>query len=504
MNPILPPTAFVPDGEPHVFEYEGEKRLFLYGSRDERVTAFCGYGHDAWSAPLDNLNQWTCHGEIFHVKQVQEIGYGLVAEQHFGAPDCVYNPLTKKYYLYTFLGALYHLDGNEGPRKDAPDTVPGFAAYGPKCVVAQSDSPVGPFVNPIMCDWPAANLAGAFDPSALVDVQEDGSVRVYVYWGMKKGGDRCAEVDPHDMHTIINPESRLPDRDAWRKTLSEPEELNGSTLFEANSIKKIANGRYVFIYSANERISALTYCYGPSPFGPWQYGGRIVDNGLTWHASNDHGSIVDVNGQWYVFYHRQSNNCFSRQAMMEPIDVCFAGDRIDIPMVEMTSQGCDVDGLDAFRRYNIGVCCSIEGDAYIDGAQRRPDGLNPMVGITSGTVIGVKYLNFGERALGDKDGCVLTLNIHLLQDAVITLLLAPPGENASKTTLSVFNLQREGTVDCEYREISLPLIGLETNPDLVRSGGLHGKWALHLRFEGAAGELCQMKAFQFSRTEYGR
>ena len=98
-NPILPPTAFIPDGESHVFEYQGELRVFVYGSRDERVTDFCGYGHDVWSAPVDDLTQWTNHGEIFNVKQVWDIGYGKVEEQHFGAPDCVYNPATKKYYL---------------------------------------------------------------------------------------------------------------------------------------------------------------------------------------------------------------------------------------------------------------------------------------------------------------------------------------------------------------------------------------------------------------------
>ena len=67
MNPILPPTAFIPDGEPRVFEYNGAKRVFVYGSRDERVTAYCGDGHDVWSAPVTDLTKWTNHGEIFHV-----------------------------------------------------------------------------------------------------------------------------------------------------------------------------------------------------------------------------------------------------------------------------------------------------------------------------------------------------------------------------------------------------------------------------------------------------
>ena len=37
---------------------------------------------------------------------------------------------------------------------------------------------------------------------------------------------------------------------------------------------------------------------------------------------NTHGSIIEINGQWYVFFHRQTGtNEFSRQAMVAPINV---------------------------------------------------------------------------------------------------------------------------------------------------------------------------------------
>ncbi|MCF8362664.1 MAG: hypothetical protein K9G70_08595 [Prolixibacteraceae bacterium] len=259
INPFMPPTAFIPDGEPHVYEYNGEQRLFVYGSRDERITGYCGYGHDAWSAPINDLTKWTNHGQIFHVNQVKDVGYGNVEEQHFGAPDCVYNPITKKYYLYTFMGASYKMDGQQGPAPDAANYVPGFEEFGPKGVMAESESPAGPFINPVICDWPPINAAGTFDPSVLVDQQADGSIRVYAYWGMKKG-DRWAELDPIDMHTIIDPITRKPNRNAFAKTL-DPNRIKNSTLFKASSIKKIDDEHYVFIYSSNELRSGLTYCY---------------------------------------------------------------------------------------------------------------------------------------------------------------------------------------------------------------------------------------------------
>jgi len=501
LNPILPPTAFIPDGEPHVFEFNGEQRVFLYGSRDERVTAYCGFGHDVWSAPVNDLNQWTNHGEIFNVKQVQAIGFGKVAGQHFGAPDCVYNPKTKKYYFYTFLGAPYLADGQQGPALGSTNYVPGYEKYGPKCVVASSASPAGPFGHPIMCDWPAANSAGAFDPSVLVDEQSDGSVRVYAFWGMK-GGDRWAEIDPLDMHTIINGKTRQPDRNAWHQTLDP---AGKTSLFEASSIKKVANDRYVFIYSAGEQHPALSYCYGKSPEGPWKYGGRIIDNSVNWLRGNNHGSIAEVNGHWYVFYHRGTSDFFNRQAMCEPIEVKFSGDKIIIPTVEMTSQGVETNGLNAFQRYWAGILCWRTGHAFVDGKERQPDGLNPVVGIdATNTLLGFKYLDFGPKAVSDQDQLKLRLNLLGLRKATLSVFVRQPDHSGGETRrieIAHFNLDESASNDGSYHDLLLPIAGLDHNAALQANGGLKGKWELILGIAGEGGELCRFKEFAFEKIE---
>lgn len=501
INPILPPTAFIPDGEPHVFDYKGEKRVFLYGSRDERVTAYCGYGHDVWSAPVNDLAKWTNHGEVFHVKQVQAIGFGRVNQQHFGAPDCAYNPVTRKYYLYTFLGAEYVMDGKQGPLPGTVNYVPGFENMGPKCVMAESDSPAGPFVNPVMCDWPPANRAGAFDPAVLVDEQADGSVRVYAYWGMM-GGDRWAELDPRDMHTIIDGRTRKPDRNAWRRTFGD--RIKGTSLFEASSIRKVAKDKYVFVYSAQERLCALSYCYGSSPQGPWTYGGRIIDNSNHWKGGNDHGSIANVNGHWYVFYHRATCNDFNRQAMAEPIDLTLEGDKVVIRPVEMTSQGVQAQGLDAFRRYYAGIVCYREGDVYIDGQGRSPDGLNPVVGIDQPrNLLGYKYLRFGEAKVTDADRLTLKLNLRLLRNASLAVQVALPeqaNDPTKRVDIALFDLQKDAKADAGFREISVPIAGLDRNERLNAIGGLMGKLAVFLVFQGKGGELCRLKEIEFAKA----
>ncbi len=499
-NPFLPPTAFIPDGEPHVFEYKGEKRLFIYGSRDERVTAYCGYGHDVWSAPINDLSKWTNHGEIFNINQVADIGFGKIANQHFGAPDCVYNPVTKKYYLYTFLGALYKMDGKEGPLLGATNYIPGFEDWGPKCVMAVSDSPAGPFINPVMCEWPSANKDGAFDPSVLVDNQSDGSVRVYAYWGMREG-DRYAEIDPNDMHTIINSKTRKPDLTAYHKTL-DPINLPNTKLFEASSIKKVADGKYVFIYSAGENHSALTYCYGNNPEGPWEYGGQIINNNINYNGGNNHGSIVKVNNQWYITYHKQTTNGYNRQAMIEPIEVKISGNKVIIPSVEMTSQGVVSSGLDAYKRYNANIACYITNGAYIDGKQRNADGLNPIVNIKgSTTTIGFKYFNFGKQAVHNHDKLQLKLNGKLINPTQIRVLVALPkfaNIEDKRVEIACISLIPETAIN-DFKDIQIFISDINSNEKLKKIGGLKGKLALFLSISGEKKELFQLKELEFAK-----
>ena len=62
-NPYLPLWEYIPDGEPRVF---GD-RVYIYGSHDRAGSdEFCDYVLKCWSAPVSDLNNWVCHGDIFH------------------------------------------------------------------------------------------------------------------------------------------------------------------------------------------------------------------------------------------------------------------------------------------------------------------------------------------------------------------------------------------------------------------------------------------------------
>lgn len=122
--------------------------------------------------------------------------------------------------------------------------------------------------------------------------------------------------------------------------------FEGHEFFEAPSMRKIKD-KYYFIYSS---INGHELCYAISdrPDGGFEYGGTIISNGDIYldakndkealnYTGNNHGSIVEIKGQWYVFYHRQTNkHQFSRQACAEKINIDEYG---IIKQVEMTSCG---------------------------------------------------------------------------------------------------------------------------------------------------------------------
>nr|WP_297707520.1 family 43 glycosylhydrolase [uncultured Butyrivibrio sp.] len=393
-NPYMPLWEHVPDGEPRVFEHNGEKRVYVYGSHDIERDKYCGRNYVVWSAPVEDLTDWKCHGVAY--------------ETHFDsilyAPDVVKRGDT--YYMYA------------------------AERCGSLVVVASSRTPWGPFENPV-------NTKLGFDPGILVDDDD----RVYAYWGGCAAPCYIAELE-EDMATIKM--ETLVENPLGHSTCPwNPVDDGHISLidgfFEASSPRKVM-GKYVYIYSKRyekpvpelgvftDNNGFLSYRFSDSPFGPFHDGGDISFNGgeilhdaegvgtMTYQWGNNHGSIMEVNGKWYVFYHRQTGvNEYSRQAMLEPIDVAMgadgklfigdvkylAGEPVSSKPVEMTSQGPQINGLDAYSWISAGYACHIYGSktrAYVRPSyEEREDISTPVVGITDGTTVGFRYLQFGQN-----------------------------------------------------------------------------------------------------------
>jgi beta-xylosidase len=233
---------------------------------------------------MDSIDgEVTDHGVALDVKSIPWSGRQL------WAPDCAEK--NGKYYLYF-------------PLKDKNDIF--------RIGVAVSIKPEGPFVaepRPIDGSY-------SIDPAVLKDNDND----YYMYFGGLWGGQLQRYRNNKAQECGAEPADKEPALSAKLVKLSanmlemngEPQDVlildeNGEPLkagdhdrryFEGPWMHKY-KGKYYFSYSTGN-THRLCYAIGDSPYGPFQYQGVILTPVVGWTT---HHSIVEVNGNWYLFYH---------------------------------------------------------------------------------------------------------------------------------------------------------------------------------------------------------
>lgn len=515
-NPYLPLWEHIPDGEPYVFEdpdQPGKYRVYIYGSHDSRITDYCGRELVVWSASVDSLNNWRYDGEILAVSKNAKgeiINTDSLADVLF-APDVtlVKDANGKKtYYLY-----------------------PNDQHGGRNGLIAKSDRPNGPFE---VCNWSkddpnATDGILKFDPAVFVD--DDG--RVYGYWGFERsyGG----ELDPTTMATL------KPGTEAVEDMIPGKNQPGKFRFFEASSIRKIKD-KYVFIYSRwtengefglPDTNYTLAYAYSDKPLGPWTYGGTIIDGRArekdeqgnviaSANASgNTHGSICEINGQWYVFYHRQSGlNEFARQAMVAPIEVKVeegAGGKVEISEGEYNSNGFALNGLDPFERHSAGICCWYTGPkpathewpnntfygSYVEAGYGTDDkfekpydirnNTNRVVNNTDGSIVGYKYFNFDAKRLANTKNLMLVLRLTPEGiDGTIDIMMDRPWVSQGGKKIGEITLK----ADMEKKVWDMAA-GISND---IKEKDLAGKHAIFFVFKSDTKEksLCTLEDFIFT------
>ena len=511
-NPYMPLWEHIPDGEPYVFEdpdQPGKYRVYVYGSHDNLITEYCGRDQVVWSASVDSLNNWRYDGVILVVdKNAKGEPFDSA-----GTADVLYAPDVtlvtdstgkKTYYLFP--------NDQTGMRNG---------------LIAKSDRPDGPFE---VCNWNADDpnkVDGVlqFDPAVFVD--DDG--RVYGYWGFERS--YAAEFDPMTMATV------KPGTKIVEDMISGRNQPGRFRFFEASSIRKIKD-KYVFIYSRFTEDGefglptsnyTLAYCYSDSPLGPWTYGGTIIDGrgreineqGDTIASAvpdgNTHGSICEIHGRWYVFYHRQTGtNEYARQAMVAPIDVKVEegkGGKVEISEGEYNSEGFALEGLNPLERHSAGIACWLTGpkpavhqwpnntfygsyvaasygtDDKFDAPYDLRNNTNQVVNNTDGSIVGYKYFNF--TALQDKKNVQLLLTIIPEGiDGTIEVMADRPWASQRGLTLGKVDVRGDMPVGKSV-ELTIPLPGLS---------GLAGKHALFFVFKSDFKErsICTLEDFVFT------
>ena len=534
-NPYLPLWEHVPDGEPRVFEdpdQPGKFRAYIIGSHDTNYTAYCGSDIRMWSAPVEDLSQWRDEGPIF-------TWYVDGQWDTMFAPDLVEvkNKATgkKTYYLYPH---------SRGWRRVA--------------MVCKSDRPNGPFTPINLTEDGRQCVPGSlidFDPSVFIenitdkkDPDFDKGFRAYVFYGFQHS--TACELDQNTMFSqregtqLIDPfipassaDGRLLDKEGSEyKALYQGQNPLDFNFFEASSIRQVGN-KYVMVFSGysgkeyglGNTNSALRYAFGDSPLGPWRSGGVLVDSRgvvpnedgsklITTNAGhNTHGSLQEVNGQWYVFYHRPPRGFgFARQPMVAPVKITWdkkpvakggmvritgydpytvdnewmakSTDGMVYSGAEVTSEGFQIYGLPPYNYYSAGYACFMAGGTNSnEWMQDNHDVWNnsmDLAGITNGGIIGFKYFGFGGLAQdtkglkafegtkkGDETGLYLNLTPGRHGAFKIHVRLDDPWKGQE---ITVFDIAADDSHTAKLYQKNVPAVE-----------GLTGKHAIYLVAEGA-------------------
>lgn len=353
-NPYLPSWEYIPDGEPYVF---GD-RVYIYGSHDYyNGHVFCLGDYVCWSAPTDDLGDWRYEGVIY---PKTEDPLNREGKMCLYAPDVTVGP-DGRYYLYYVLDHVSVVS------------------------VAVCDTPAGKYSFYGYVHYPDGTRLGEregdepqFDPGVLTEGKD-----TWLYTGFCGVGDRSRTGA---MVTLLD-EDMLTIKEAPRFIVPGSEysagtEYEGHAFFEAPSIRKRGD-TYYFIYSS-QVMHELCYATSDKPNADFSYGGVIVSN-CDLHidsykpadmpmayGANNHGSIVEINGKWYIFYHRHTNGTwYSRQGCAEEICINESG---SIAQVEMTSCGLNGGPLKGEGEHPAYLACNLftkEPSIYV-GDDRFP------------------------------------------------------------------------------------------------------------------------------------
>jgi len=247
---------------------------------------------------------------------------------------------------------------------------------------------------------------------------------------------------------------------------------------------------------------------------------------------NTHGSLQQINGQWYVFYHRPPRGFgYARQAMVAPVKITWdkkpvakggvvkitaydpytkdnvwtakATDGTEYTGAEVTSEGFQIFGLPPYQYYSAGLACWMSGGTNSnEWMQDNFDVWNnsmDLAGITNGGIIGFKYFGFGGLA-ESKLGIPAFEGIKKGDNAHLYLNLTYSGKGA-------FNIHVKLDDPWKGKELGIIYVGDKTPtnqavtishlvPDVE---GLTGKHAIFLVVEGP--EVAQP---QNNRPQWGR
>lgn len=267
-------------------------RVYIYAGIDEATETGKDYVMNEWRVYSScDMKKWTDHGS--------PLKYSTFG---WAKSDAWASDITKRNGKYYFYSTVSH------------KTIPGKAIG-----VAVSDSPTGPFVDArgsalITNDMTRETPIGWDDIDPTIFVDTDG--QAYLYWGNTVM--KYAKLKPNMIE------------------LDGPIHTVGLDSFTEAAYLHMNNGNYYLSYSAKFPEETV-YMIGPSPTGPWTWGGKIMDKNAV--VKTIHHAIIEFNKKSYIVYHNDklpTGGEYRRSVAVEELHYTADG---KIQFVAQTAQG---------------------------------------------------------------------------------------------------------------------------------------------------------------------
>ena len=350
-NPIVQ-TNYTADPAPMV--YDG--RLYVHTTHDEDVTVNGFFTMNDWRvySTVDMVN-WTDHGSPLSYKSFTW-GTGDA-----WAGQCI--PRNGKFYFY----------------------VPLNNSTGTKIGVAVSNSPTGPFTDPLGKALISTG-SGNIDPTVFID--DDG--QAYLYWG---NPDLWYVKLNADMISYSGSPTKVSLTTAGFGTRTNTDR---ATAYEEGPWFYKRGTLYYIVYPADGTPEKISYTTSSGPLGPWTYRGDIMAKQTGTGASfTNHPGVVDYMGKSYFFYHNGAlpgGGGYKRSVCIEEFTYNADG---TIPTIKMSTAG--PNPVATLNPYALNEAETIAFSAGLKTEVCSEGGMD-VTSISAGDYIKVKNVDFGTAA----------------------------------------------------------------------------------------------------------
>jgi arabinoxylan arabinofuranohydrolase len=460
INPIIQ-TIYTADPAPVV--QDGVCYLYVDHDEDKLVNNFFTMKDWRCFTSTDMVN-WTDHGVVASLRNFKWAGSGWGGGFENGAWALQTIERDGKWYMYCPLqgrgiGVLVSTNGSFGPFTDP---------IGKPLIGGQYDS-IDPtvFIDDDGQPREITKSGGLGSPTGSISRGQ-----AYLCWG----NPRCWYVklnkDMISYDTSIG-DHGLVVQDMTVEAFGKRSKTDRPTTYEEGPWLYKRNALYYLIFAAGPIPEHIGYSTGPSPTGPWKYGGVVMPT--EGRSFTDHPGVVDYKGHTYLFYHNGAlpgGGGFHRSVCVDEMKFNPDG---SIVQMTMTKQGVvPVGTLNPYQRVEAET---IAWESGVKTAKNADVGVF-VTDIRNGAYIRVCAVDFGDKG-------------------------------ASKFLASVASVTKGGAIELRLDGETGPLIGtLKVKPtgalnkwktQSCRVKGAKGVHDLYFKFTGDSSPLMNFDWWKFNK-----